>query len=98
MTPAALLLAEAERRLTARCEDLGQRLDAGEDVWHEYVSAITTLHALVSAERRPLATTAEMAQKYQVTPKTVRRWGRTGKLAAERLGQRGRAAIRWRTA
>jgi excisionase family DNA binding protein len=98
MTLAALELAMAERRLPERCHELGQRLDAGEDVWGEYVAAVATLNALVPAERRPLATTAEMAERLNVTPKTVRRLGKAGKLEAVRLGKRGSAAIRWRSA
>jgi hypothetical protein len=58
VTPASLALAEAERRLLARCQELGRHLDAGEDVWGEYVSAVSALSALVPAERRPLPTTA----------------------------------------
>jgi excisionase family DNA binding protein len=94
--PAALALAEAERRLLARCQALGQRLDAGEDVWGEYTTAVAALNALVPAERRPLATTREMAEKFGVTPRTIRKLGKRGKLDAVRLGARGTGAIRWR--
>jgi excisionase family DNA binding protein len=54
----------------------------------------------VPAERRPLATTREMAARLGVTPKTLRKLGKAGKLTAEavRLGNRGRGAIRWRSA
>jgi excisionase family DNA binding protein len=98
VTPTALVLAEAERRLLARCQELGQRLDAGEDVWSTYVSTVSTLNALVPVERRPLATTAEMAQRLNVTPRTIRRLGKAGKLEAVRFGKRGTGAIRWRSA
>jgi excisionase family DNA binding protein len=99
MTPAALALAEAERRLLARCQELEQHLDAGEDAaWPQYVAAVAALNALVPAERRPLATTAEMAERLGVAPKTVRKLGRAGKLEGVRFGQRGRGAIRWRSA
>jgi excisionase family DNA binding protein len=97
VTPAVLALAEAERRLVARCQELGRRLDAGEDVWVQYTPAVTLLNALVPAERRPLVTTQEMAKRLNVTPRTVRKLGKAGKLEGLRLGKRGTAAIRWRS-
>jgi excisionase family DNA binding protein len=96
VTPAALALAEAERRLVARCQELGQRLDVGEDVWGEYIAAVNAINALVPAERRPLATTREMAERLNVSPRTVRKLGKAGKLEAVRLCKRGTGAIRWR--
>jgi excisionase family DNA binding protein len=96
--PLALLLAQAERRLTDRVIALGERLDAGEDVWDAYTTAVATLNALVPAERRALMTTAEMAQHLQVSQKTIRKLGKTKKLESIRLGRRGSAAIRWRSA
>jgi excisionase family DNA binding protein len=95
---AALVIAEAERRLLARCQELCQRLDAREEVWPEYIATVTTIVALIPPERRGLLTTAEMAERLQVTPKTVRRLGKQGKLDAVRLGKRGSGAIRWRSA
>jgi len=96
VTPAALALADAERRLVARCQVLTQQLDAGEDVWAAYTAAVRALNALVPAERRPLETTREMATRLNVSPRTVRKLGRAGKLEAVRLGKRGTGAIRWR--
>jgi excisionase family DNA binding protein len=96
VTPPVLALAEAERRLLERCRELCQRLDAREDVWSEYIATVTTIVALIPPERRGLLTTAEMAERLQVTPKTVRRLGKAGKLDPVRLGARGRSAIRWR--
>jgi excisionase family DNA binding protein len=97
VTPAALALAEAERRLPARCLELGQRLDAGEDVWREYSEAVTALNALVPAERRPMLTTRELAEQLNLTPRTVRKHARAGKIQAQpmRLGRAGVGAIRW---
>jgi excisionase family DNA binding protein len=97
VTPAALALVEAERRLLARCQALAARLDGGEDVWSEYVAAVDALNALVPAERRPLATTKEIAERLNVSPRTVRKLGKAGKLEAVRLGKRGPGAIRWRS-
>ena len=98
MTPAALALAEAERRLLARGQELGERIDAGENIWTEYIAVVTALNALVPAERRPLETTKAMAQRLNVSPRTVRKLGKAGKLEAVRLGKRGTGAIRWRSA
>jgi excisionase family DNA binding protein len=97
VTPSALALAEAERRLLARCRELGQRLDAGDDVWREYTDVVAALNALVPAERRPLATTKEMAEQLHVSPRMVRKLGKVGRLEAVRLGKRGTGAIRWRS-
>ena len=97
MTPAALALADAERRLVARVQALAERLEAGEDVWSAYVDAVTALNTLVPAERRPLMKTKELAARLGLTPKTVRRLGKAGKLEGERYGKRGTGAIRWRT-
>jgi excisionase family DNA binding protein len=98
VTPAALTLAEAEQRLLARCQKLGQRLDAGEDVWGDYIATIAALAAIIPPERRGFMTTAEMAERLNVSPKTVRKLGKTGKLETVRLGKRGTGAIRWRSA
>jgi excisionase family DNA binding protein len=100
VTPAALALAEAERRLTARVQQLCAKLDAGEDVWREYETAVAALNALVPAERKPLLTTAQLAEQLNLSPRTVRKHARAGKIQAEavRLGRAGRGAIRWRSA
>lgn len=102
MTPAALTLADAERRLVARCLTLAERLDAGEEsAWPEYTTTVAALTALTPAERRPLETTKELAARLNVTPRTARKLSKDGKLhqaEAVRLGKRGTAAIRWRSA
>jgi len=94
-----LLLAEGERRVLRRVQELSVRLDAGDnDAWPEYLAALTVLHALVPPERRPLETTAEVAKRFSISPKTVRRKGRKLGLEPVRIGARGTAAIRWRNA
>ena len=98
-SPAALLLAQGELRLRAYVDELAQRLDAGDvSAWPSYLPALTALAKLVPEERRPLATTKQMAEKLGVTPRTVRRWSKNGKVPNERvqLGKRGTGAIRWR--
>jgi hypothetical protein len=96
VTPAALALAEAERRLVARVQQLGAQLDAGEDRWREYVEAVAALARLLPPERQALLTTRAMAEKLDISPRTVRKLGRAGKLEGVRLGKRGTGAIRWR--
>jgi hypothetical protein len=98
MIAVATIFADAERRLIAHVQTLCGRLDAGEDVWAEYLPAVTTLRALIPPERQPLATTAQLAEQFQVAPRTVRRKGRQLGLEAVRLGKRGTGAIRWRSA
>jgi excisionase family DNA binding protein len=95
--PAALLLTQAERRFIERAQSLGTRLDAGDEAaWPDYIAVVVAMKQLVGVEREPLMTTKTMAEKLGVTPKTVRRLGKAGKLEAVRLGKRGTGAIRWR--
>src|SRR5262245_29658386 len=96
MTPLALLFAAAEKRLSLRVEKLAERLEAGEDCWAGYVDALVALKRLVGDERTPLLTTQQMGEKLAITARTVRRLGKRGKLESVRLGEAGRAAIRWR--
>jgi hypothetical protein len=99
MTPLALALAQAERRLVARLETLATRLDGGdESAWPDYLATLNTLHTLVPAEYRPLVTTREMAERLGVKPRLLRTKGTKLGLQAIRLGARGTGAIRWRSA
>jgi excisionase family DNA binding protein len=94
---AHVALADAERRVLARLAQLTERLDSGdESAWSDFLPTVRTLRALVPEERRPLATTKEMAARFNVTPKTIRKLGARGKLEAVRLGKAGTGAIRWR--
>jgi hypothetical protein len=75
MTPLALALATAQRRLLARLQALDQRLDGGDDAWPDYIATLTALVALiVEPERsgRPVSA-AELAAKFGVSPKTISR-------------------------
>jgi hypothetical protein len=93
-----LLFAEAERRLIAHAEELAKRLDAGErDVMREYRETIVALKRLVGEARAPLMTTKQAAEKFNVSPKTIRRRGKKLGLEAIRMGARGNV-IRWRSA
>jgi hypothetical protein len=91
----ALLL---EDRLTA-LEDRLQQDDA--TVWPDYLAAVSAYTAVV-AQLAPdrfgvYLTTKEMAEKLNVTPRTLLKRRRKGTVtAAVTLGKRGRSAIRWR--
>lgn len=99
MTPPALVLLRAQAKLVERVEQLGARLDAGEDVWAHYVQAALALAALAPATtpeaRGILLTTEQLAERMQVSPKTVLRRAKRGELKPVRHGERGRGALRW---
>jgi excisionase family DNA binding protein len=95
-----LALAHAERRLVCRLEALGARLDDGDvSAWADYMEAARALAAiapLTTPEARgALLTTQQLADRLQVSTRTVRRRAKRGELQPVRMGERGRAALRW---
>ena len=99
MTPLTLVLSRAERRLIDRLEQLESQLDAGENVWTEYLATITALATLPARGDRvgELLTTKELAARLSVSPKTLLRRKKANQIApALQLGKRGRAALRWK--
>lgn len=101
VTRAALALTSARRRLEDRVEQLEKRLDGDNAAWAEYLDAIRTLAALVrasgaSAPGEPLLTTRQLAERLQVSEKTVRKLKRQGRLTpVQQFAKRGPAANRW---
>jgi hypothetical protein len=98
-------LKQAGRRLAARLVELEARLDVGPDeaTWRDYTSASAALAAVLEQlgpERDgALLTTAGLAERYNVTPRTLLRWKRRGLVTpALEAGKRGRAALRWKAA
>jgi hypothetical protein len=94
-------LLKARRRIEARIRELDGRLDAGEDVWPAYLETLRTLTAVMAAETPGaggrLLTTAELAGVMNCSPKKILRLRKAGRIQpAQQLGQRGRAALRWR--
>lgn len=93
-------LDRAARNLEARLAELEKRLADGAG-WFEYAAVAASL-ATVRAQLTPeasgrLLTTRELADRMGVSPKTVLRRKAKGQLRpAVQLGERGRAAIRWR--
>ena len=99
MSPTALALARAETRLHDRLTDLERRIDAGEDVWPSYCQTVAALATLPARGDRvgELLSTKDLADRLGVTPKTLLRRRAKGELKpALELGERGRAAFRWR--
>jgi hypothetical protein len=98
----ALQLERAAHRLGNRLAQLEERLQHGDvDAWSAFCDTAQALAAVLPAiapERRgALLTTAEMADRLGIAPKTLLRRRKRGQVrAAVELGERGRAALRWR--
>ncbi len=85
MVKSQFLLRKAEAILTNRLEQLESRLQAGEDgLWSEFlevVRTLTQLHtALLPEHGGPLLTTAEMASRLGVSPRTLLHHKQKGKI------------------
>ena len=91
---APLLLARGVHLLTARVAELEERVRAGDGAaWPSYLDALRTLAALDRPERGAMFTTAQMAERLGVTPKSLLRRAARGEIApALRAGK----LIRWR--
>ena len=89
-------LTRAAQRLSARVDELGKQLDAGEERWSEYAmvaAALATIAPqLAPGVRGELLTTAEMATRLHLSPKTLLKRARRGELKPAL--RRGRL-IRW---
>ncbi len=100
MTPAQAALLRAQLRLVERLGELEARLAAGdEDQWPAYCQAAAALAAIAPGTapeaRGQMLTTAELAERLQLSAKTVLRRAKRGELQPVRLGARGRGALRW---
>jgi hypothetical protein len=99
VTPAHLALVRAAARFVEKIEKLEPELDNPE-AWREYCQTVAVLAAIVR-EIRPestgeLLTTAQMAGRLGIAPKTLLRHKASGKITpAKVLGKRGKAAFRW---
>jgi hypothetical protein len=100
MTPA--ILSRAARLLEDRLVQLEQRVHQGDEgAWEGYVTTVNALVAVLAqltpGTRGEFLTTKEMAERLNIAPKTLLRRKKKGLARpALQLGQRGRAAIRWR--
>jgi predicted DNA-binding transcriptional regulator AlpA len=98
-----LLLARAAPRLEKRLSELDAAIERGErGDWAEYLQLVLAL-SLIGPATSPeaggrLLTTREMAEKLGISTTTLLRRREKGQLRhdAVTLGERGRAAIRWR--
>src|SRR5262245_54244542 len=93
-------LRRAVTLLAARLLELEARLSTD---WHSWPAYVTTVQALAAAVTLDMAgssgrllTTQELAAAMGVSSKTLLRARKRGQLQAVQLGQRGRAALRWR--
>ncbi len=94
---ASRLLLRGADAFTERAEQLARRIADGENAWVEYGDALRTLATLVAApassDAKALLTTAQLAERFDVSTRTVRRRQAAGKLAPARAGGRGRTAL-----
>jgi DNA-binding transcriptional MerR regulator len=100
MNRAALALERAVQLLAERLAQLEAQIRTGDDVWPLYVTTAQTLGALLPAVRaatpEPLLTTRQLADRLGVTPRTIRKLKREGRLQpVQQLAKRGPAANRW---
>jgi hypothetical protein len=102
VTGAALALRAAEARLVERLDALAKGIDAGEDVWQQYAAmaaALAQVTAQLAREDHGRAmTSTELGERFRLSAKTAARKAKAGQLPVTpiRLGERGRAAVRWR--
>lgn len=80
-----VVLQRTARTITARLSTLQARIDAGDDTaWSDYCQSAATLAAIVpnlSPDRSgPLLTTAEMAWRFGVAPKTLLKHAAAGRI------------------
>lgn len=101
MTPARLALTRAELRLVERLMELEPLLAAGDEaVWSHYCESARTL-AAISPQTEPgaggrLLTTAELADRLDVSSKTILRRAKRGQLGQPvRRAKRGPKAFGW---
>ncbi len=90
-------LGKAERLLSQRLGQLEERLQAGDEgAWSEFLQVVSTLATLLPSlapERGgPMLSTAQMAGRMGISPKTLLRHKKNGKI--EPTLQKGRL-IRW---
>jgi helix-turn-helix protein len=89
--------------LEARLAELEAKIQSGdESAWPVFLATLQTA-TMLQAQASPgaggaLLTTAELASKLGVAPKTILRRRRRGELKAVVAGRRGRGALRWNAA
>lgn len=93
-----ITLVRSVRRLADRLEHLERRLETGDETaWAEYrdtARALAEIQGQLAPERRgALLTTAEMAERYGISPKTLLKRKARGEIRP--VLQRGKL-IRWR--
>jgi len=95
-------LRRASALLEGRLVELEARISGSdESAWTAYCEALVALAAvearLVPGEHGEFLTTRQMAERLQISPKALLKRKAKGQVRpALQLGQRGRAAIRWK--
>lgn len=94
MTPARAALLIAERRLVERVH----QLDEVGECSREFVDVAQALAlGQLRADPTEMLTTSQMAERLNLSPKTLRKRAAAGVIAAPvRLAKRGPCALRWR--
>jgi hypothetical protein len=98
----AAVLERAARRLAERLAQLEEQLQQGDAAaWPAFCEASQALAAVLPViapgARGELLTTQQMAERLGIAPKTLLRRRARGQVKAPvQLGERGRAALRWR--
>jgi hypothetical protein len=96
------VLPRAARLIERRLVQLEERVRQGDEgAWGDFIAALNTYTAVLAQlapERHGgLLSTKEMAERLGIAPKTLLRRKARGEIRpALQLGQRGRAALRWR--
>jgi len=98
MTASTAILSRAQRLLLARLEDLAARLEAGDAMqWPAFLETITVVTQLeprlAPGGNGELITTADMARRLGVSPKTLLRRRKRGEVAP---AIQERRLLRWR--
>lgn len=93
-------LARAPALLETHLAELEARIRGGDEAaWPAYIETARTLSEVLAriapGAGGELLTTAQLAARLQVSPRTIRRMMKAGKLRPERMGARGRGALRW---
>lgn len=100
MISVQVALLQAQGRLIERLERLAPRVAADEEgCWSAYCEAASALAAIAPViapgAGGQMLTTEQLAERLQISPKTLLRRAKKGQVQPLRLAARGRGALRW---
>lgn len=103
MNVAHAALVHAENHIAERAETLRARIvDGDESAWPEYLATVQALAAIAERlgyeDAGRAMTSSELGSRFGLSARTAAKKAKAGQLpvTAIRLGQRGRAALRWK--